>query len=384
MSELSNSTRYILVTGSDGLLGWHTRVFLSTEPAVTVIPCNRQQFADDEYLHDALSRAHAVIHLAGVNRGTDDDIRTNVDIADRLIAACEKTDSRPHVLYSNTTHCDRDSVYGKSKQAVADHLASWAEREDARFCNFVLPHIFGEHGQPMYNSVTSTFCHQIANGHEPTLTGDGDLELLHAQEAVQAFWSAIQEGLVGTARPNGVPMKVSELLARIQSLAERYESGVTPNLDDPFDLRLFNTYRSYIPHEQRPKDLQVWADERGDLFEAIRADGQGQVFLSTTKPGITRGEHFHFNKVERFLVVQGQAKIRVRRVLHDDLHVFDVRGDAPQAIDIPTLHTHNITNVGDTTLLTLFWAGEHFDRENPDTFACLVEPGQSIEVSTQA
>ena len=125
-----------------------------------------------------------------------------------------------------------------------------------------------------------------------------------------------------------------------------------------------------MPHEERLKDLKLHADERGDLFEAIRVDGKGQVFLSTTHPGVTRGDHFHTRKVERFLVLSGKAKIRLRKVMDDEVFTYEVNGDKPQAIDIPTLHTHNITNVGDEPLVTLFWAGEHFDLENSDT-CCL-------------
>jgi UDP-2-acetamido-2,6-beta-L-arabino-hexul-4-ose reductase len=163
-------------------------------------------------------------------------------------------------------------------------------------------------------------------------------------------------------------MKVSEFLARLQHLAGRYADGVVPNVDDAMNLRLFNTYRSYIPMDRRPIDLTVHSDDRGGLFESIRCDGPGQVFLSTTKPGITRGNHFHRRKVERFLVVQGTAEIRVRHVLSGDTHTFEVDGSKPQAIDIPTLHTHNISNVGDDELLTLFWAHEHFNPDDSDTY----------------
>ena len=151
-------------------------------------------------------------------------------------------------------------------------------------------------------------------------------------------------------------------------MADRYREGTVPNLDDDFELQMFNTFRSYIPHEKRPQDLTVHSDDRGWLFEAIRSDGQGQTFLSTTKPGITRGNHFHLHKVERFLVVEGKAKIRLRKIGSDDVYTFEVNGENPQAIDIPTLHTHNISNAGDGPLLTLFWSAELFDPENPDTY----------------
>jgi UDP-2-acetamido-2,6-beta-L-arabino-hexul-4-ose reductase len=144
-------------------------------------------------------------------------------------------------------------------------------------------------------------------------------------------------------------------------------------LTQPLDLRLFNTYRSYCTHEQRAHTLKLHTDNRGSLFESIRSDGCGQVFLSTTHPGITRGNHFHTRKVERFVVIDGEAEIKVRRMLTSETHTYRVNGVAPQAIDIPILHTHNIKNVGDRPLLTMFWAGEHFDPQDSDTFFCDVD-----------
>ena len=237
----------------------------------------------------------------------------------------------------------------------------------------ILPHIFGEHGKPFYNSVVSTFCHQLATGETPKIDRDGQLNLLHAQDLSQFIWEQIESGYSGESRPPGQPIKVSELLERLNRLTGRYTNGTVPNLSDGLDHRLFNTWRSYLDHDHRPTELTLHADDRGDLFEAIRADGQGQVFVSTSHPGITRGNHFHTHKVERFLVVNGQAKIRLRKVHTDEIHTYEVSGDKLQAIDIPTLHTHNITNVGDGPLVTLFWAGEHFDPDNSDTYFLPVE-----------
>ena len=371
---MSEHTRKILVTGSGGLIGWHMRVFLSTKPEVEVIPCNRQQFNDDAYLQDGVARADVVIHLAGMNRGDEDEIAAaNVAIADRLIDACRETDSKPQIIYSSSTHADGDSKYGISKRTAGEHFAAWAQSESAKFCNLILPHVFGEHGKPFYNSVVSTFAHQIAAGESPTVTGDGQLNLMHCHDVALTIWEKIESGSSGDYRPQGTPIGVVELLERLTRLSTRYREGVIPNLDDPLDHRLYNTWKSYFPHDQRPISLTLHSDDRGHLFETIRSDGQGQVFLSTTHPNITRGNHFHFHKPERFLVISGKAKIRLRKVLTDEVHTYEVSGDNLQAIDIPTLHTHNISNVGDEPLVTLFWAGEHFDPENPDTYFLPVE-----------
>ena len=371
----SNSQLNILVTGSDGLIGWHFRAWLYTRgESVNVIPCNRAQFNDDVYLSNAIEKADVIVHLAGMNRGEEEEIvETNIGLARRITEICQQLECRPHIIYSNSTHCDGDSRYGYSKRVAGETFDAWANSEDARFLNLVLPHVFGEHGKPNYNSVVSTFCHKLATGETPQVTGDSALNLLHAHDVAQIIWESIESGTVDELRPNGCKMFVSELLERLQRLSGRYAEGVIPEMSEAIDHKLFNTFRSYIPYDKRAIDLQLHEDERGNLFESVRADGTGQVFLSTSHPDVTRGRHFHFRKVERFLVIQGKAKIRLRRVFTDEIVTYEVSGDVPQAVDIPTLHTHDITNVGDTPLLTLFWAGEHFDPDDSDTYSMPVE-----------
>jgi UDP-2-acetamido-2,6-beta-L-arabino-hexul-4-ose reductase len=285
-----------------------------------------------------------------------------------LVSICRATKQAPHFVYSSSTHVDGPTKYGQSKRIAGEVLAKFAKESGTCLSNLVLPHVFGEHGKPFYNSAVSTFAHQIANGESPTVTGDGQLSLLHAHDVAKVAWQAVCDGSDGEMRPTGTPLKVTQLRDLLESLATRYAEGTVPNLDNTFHLQMFNTYRSYISHPNRPIDLTLHTDDRGALFEAVRSDGQGQTFLSTTKPGITRGNHFHFQKVERFLVVQGQARIRLRKVFSEKVHHFDVDGSRPQAIDIPTLHTHNITNIGSGPLLTLFWSSELFNPESPDTF----------------
>jgi len=364
----------ICITGSHGLLGWHVRYFLMSRSDVEVIPCDRQQFNDDIYLEQCVQNANAIIHLAGVNRGSEESITdSNRSITNRLLKTLRDNDCRPHVLFSSSTHIDRDSAYGKSKRDSAKSFEAWAEAEDARFCNLVLPNIYGEFGKPFYNSVVSTFCHQLANRETPEVKQDSEIELMHAYDLAKFIWENIDNGTVGQVRAKGTRCTVSELKSTLTNLSTRYFDGVVPQLDSDFELRLFNTLRSYIGKSELPVDLTTHKDDRGSLFETIRCDGTGQVFFSTTKPGITRGNHFHTHKVERFVVLQGSAEIKLRRIGFSETTTYKVRGSKPQAIDIPTFHTHNIKNTGDTPLLTLFWSGEHFDPDHPDTFPLDVE-----------
>jgi UDP-2-acetamido-2,6-beta-L-arabino-hexul-4-ose reductase len=155
----------------------------------------------------------------------------------------------------------------------------------------------------------------------------------------------------------------------LNRMHELYSLGEVPPLTTPFEVNLFNTYRAFRFPEMFPIAAQVHADERGDLVETVRSHGgTGQSFVSTTAPGKLRGDHYHLHKVERFFVLKGEAEISLRRLLHDDVVTFRLSGDRPAFVDMPTLWVHNIRNVGDTELLTVFWADQLLDQENPDQY----------------
>ena len=182
----------------------------------------------------------------------------------------------------------------------------------------------------------------------------------------------IQKRLRPEVRISGTPLSVVELLDRLTGFKATFGEHVIPRLDDKFTLRLFNTWRSYLYPEQWPIQLTLHSDERGTLFEGVKTVNGGQGFLSTTRPGVVRGGHYHRFKLERFLVARGEAEIRIRRLLEDDVRTFTVNGKQPCFIDIPTLHTHEIQNTGSEELLTFFWAHEIFDPGNPDTITAPV------------
>lgn len=363
------------VTGAHGLIGWHTLCFLHVTDQVTPIGASRADFASPNALDDFVNKCDAIIHFAGQNRGDDELVeRVNQQLAEQLVESLERVGQTPHLVFASSTHIDRDTAYGRSKRAAAKIFNDWSERCGAMFTNLILPHVFGEFGRPFYNSVVSTFCHQLALGEEPCIELDGQLELLHAHEVAEIALATIVNAQEGDVRPEGRVLQVSEMLGMITSMADRYRQGVIPGFNDPFELRLFNVFRSYLYPDYYPQSITLHRDQRGALFESVKSDHGGQAFLSTTKVGVTRGDHFHFNKVERFLVINGQAEIRIRRLLTDQVTVFKVGGEQPVYIDIPTLHTHNITNIGDSDLLTFFWSHEIFDPVNSDTYAEPVIP----------
>lgn len=362
------------VTGADGFLGWHVRCRLLADRIETVT-ANRATFADDTLLDRFVAEADVIIHCAGVNRANDDaEIENgNPDLADRLTQAMTRTGSMTPIVYTNTTQSTADNLYGRSKQAAADHFAEFLRPTGVTFDDVVLPHLFGEFGRPNYNSAVITFAHHLAVGTEPAINGDGRLELLHAGDAAVALVGLALAAQDTRHRLDGTPMTVGEAWDVLSEAHRRYvDDGTIPPSARRIDLQLFNMLRSQLYLAGfYPQAITRHADARGAFSELVRADGPGQTSVSTTVPGISRGDHFHFDKVERFVVVSGEATISLRQLFTDDVRTFRVSGDEPVFVDMPPLVTHNIVNVGDTTLTTIFWAGDHFDPAVPDTF---VEP----------
>ncbi len=311
-------------------------------------------------LRESLRDVDTVLHLAGVNRAeTGEEVeRGNVRLAEDLGTAL---DGRPvHVVYADSVQRDLDNPYGRGKRRAAEVLAGLP----GTLADVVLPNLFGEHGRPAYNSFVSTFCHEIAHGRQPQVTGDREIPLLHAQAAARALLEAALEPGDGVVPVEGEPHGISEVRETLSGFHTLYaERGEIPDLSTTFAVDLFNTYRSYLFPQQFPITPAVHRDARGDLFETARAHGgPGQVFVSTTHPGHTRGEHYHLHKVERFFVVSGEAEISLRRLLHDDVVTFRLSGDQPSFVDMPTMWVHNLRNVGSGDLVTMFWADQLLDR----------------------
>jgi UDP-2-acetamido-2,6-beta-L-arabino-hexul-4-ose reductase len=365
-----------VVTGASGLLGWHTSSRLhaancaaryrnEVEP-IELVTLSHETFDDDKLLDAALTSADIVLHFAGLNRGSHEEVEAaNPAIARRIAASIERTHARPHVVYANSTHSASETPYGRSKKHAAEILKAAVPS----MTDLVLPHIFGECARPYYNNVTATLIDQLWRGEQATINPDGEVELLHAGSVANI---AIAKGMAaesGTVRLAGRPMTIVELYSKLTEFHRCYQSNVFPILGDAFDLALFNTYRTGGYPHYYPLRMKINCDARGVLFESAKSMGGSQTFLSTTQPGKIRGDHFHTDLVERFLVVSGEATIRIRKVLTNEVQSFRVSGSEPVAIDMPPLHTHHIVNDGDGELITFFWAHRHFNPDNPDTFA---------------
>lgn len=369
------------ITDADGFLGWHLRCLLHGDTNDVALPCDQASYTNDNAIDNLAATSDAIVHFAGINRGTDDEVLNgNLAITDRLIGALRRSGRLPHVLFASSIQIERDNPYGQAKRVCAQHLQAWADSCGARLTTVVLPNEFGEFGRPFYNSVVATFCHQLVHGEEQHIVTDAPLELIHAQDAVAQFVRIAHDGTVGVVRVTGnAPLLVSEILARLQGLNASYVGGTFPVLADPLDLQLFNTLRSFRFPDQAQGTFEVHADARGSLWDVIRSQGAGQSFVSWTEPGVTRGDHYHRHKVERFAVLSGSGRIRLRRLFSSDVHTYDLTGETPSYVDMPTFCTHSIENTGSAPLLTLFWSGELFDMGKPDTWS---EPVLAQEATT--
>lgn len=362
---------HVALTGAGGFLGWHTRCALRESNTAAASIAVGVDF-DREAAADAIDGSSRAIHIAGVNRASDEEVESgNLGFAEQFADALRSARTPPPVIvYANSTQAGNGTVYGEAKARAAETVAQAARDVGAEFVDLLLPNLFGEHGRPFYNAVTATFSHLIANGEPPTVDVDRELSLLHAQDAVDL--------LTGVAPVDSLPHlvraeTVTGLLRRLEGYAALYRQGEIPAVDDDFARDLFNTYRSYTFPAQAPVMLTRHADARGSFFEIIRSHGgPGQSSFSTTVPGVTRGDHFHRRKIERFTVLQGQARISLRRLFTDEVVSFEVSGDEPGAVDMPTMWAHNITNIGDDLLYTSFWTNDIFNPQNPDTIAEVV------------
>jgi UDP-2-acetamido-2,6-beta-L-arabino-hexul-4-ose reductase len=401
------------ITGQAGFIGTHLYNTLSlNEEKYECIPFRDDYFQAQEALDAFVIQCDVIVHLAAMNRHNDPDVlyRTNIELVQKLVFSMERTQSKPYVIMSSSLQEERDNLYGRSKREGRVLFNEWAERNDAAFTGLIIPNVFGPFGVPFYNSVISTFSHQVVNNLEPKIEVDAELKLIYVGDLVQRVIGLVDsytdltdgtdiqgsdtinnttESSKGTdidsqfstlnsplAKPERLihvehmaEYKVTELLEKLKGFREMYQvKGIFPDLKDRFDLCLFNTFRSYISKEHFPVKYRKNSDPRGVYVEAMKFCSGGQAAFSTTVPGITRGNHFHIRKVERFAVIQGKASIKLRKFGSEEVIEYIVDGSDPGYVDMPIWYTHNISNVGDGELLTMFWINEFYDPADPDTY----------------
>ncbi|TCK84882.1 polysaccharide biosynthesis C-terminal domain-containing protein [Albibacterium bauzanense] len=363
------------ITGQNGFVGKHLYNMLCLFPdEFERIEFKKEYFADLSSLDQFTSSCDVIVHLAAMNRHSDPKViyTTNIALVESLIESLIRTKSKSHILFSSSSQESKDNMYGKSKKEGRELFIKWAEEFNGQFTGMVIPNVFGPFGRPFYNSVIATFCHQLTHAEMPVIQIDGELNLIYIGELVEEFIQQIRSKksnlnyqVIHTAHS-----KVSEILSLLNRYKEDYlEKGGIPAINSRFELNLFNTFRCYIDTENHfPVKFTQHIDPRGAFVEVIRLNVGGQVSFSTTVPGITRGNHFHTRKIERFAVIKGKALIQLRQIGTDQILDFYLSGEEPAYVDMPVWYTHNIKNIGEEELFTIFWINEFFDPNDTDTY----------------
>ena len=372
MMNVTSQQLTVGVTGASGFVGRHTVLALK-QADCRVVPLGRDETGDPQRLARLVADCDVVVHLAGANRGDEAEVAAaNISLAWSLVQAFETAGVSPRVVYAGSTQEEAGNSYGNSKREAGEVLMDWARRQQTVATSLTIPNVFGPGCKPFYNSVTATFCHLLATGEEPTVQVDKDLELIFVGDlaAEIADYVVAHPEETGRVRVYGeLHATVSELLVELRTMAAAYfANGEVPDLSNESRRQLFATFLSHVPAEAQAHNRVKHADARGDFVEVLKLREAGQVSFSTTRPGVTRGDHYHTRKFEWFCVVRGQAVIRLRPVGGGEIIEHAVDGSQPRFITIPPMFTHHIENVGGEELLTLFWISEQYDADDADTF----------------
>lgn len=316
-----------------------------------------------------------VFHLAGINRPKDaaEYMQGNFGFTATLLTELERNHNTCPVMLSSSVQAEQDNPYGQSKLAGEKFLRTYGERTGAKTLIYRFPNLFGKWCRPNYNSVIATFCHNIANG-LPIQVNDPNAQFRFAyvDDVVAELIAALQGKEHRSGECCYVPVAhtaaVGQLAQLINGFHASRETLSVPDMSDDFTAKLYATYLSYLPEKEFSYPLKMNVDARGSFTEIIRTAERGQFSVNISKPGITKGNHWHHTKNEKFLVVSGKGVIRFRRVDSEEIISYYVSGEKLEVVDIPTGYTHNIENLGDTDMVTFMWASECFDPQKPDTY----------------
>lgn len=368
------------ITGQSGFVGTHLFNTLGLYPdEFERIPFEDAYFQNDAELHLFVKQCDVIVHLAAMNRHPDPKViyKTNLKLVNQLIETLEMEQVQPHVLFSSSTQEEKENEYGKSKREGRTLLEKWAKQNNASFTGMVVPNVYGPFGQPNYNSFIATFCHRLTHGETPQVIQDSNVRLIYVGSLCNHILNkirAVQKSELPVIERDEVPYdfdkKVTEILSLFEVFKNLYvDKGYIPELKDRNEVNLFNTFRCYIDNVTRyPVKLEQHADSRGVFVETIKLGVGGQVSFSTTVPGVTRGNHYHTRKIERFTVIKGKARIQLRKIGTNEVLDFYLDGKEPSYVDMPIWYTHNITNTGSEELYTQFWINEWYNPEDGDTF----------------
>lgn len=359
----------VLITGANGFIGSNLRMFLAERKDITIDTYTAENTEDE--LEEKLKHADFIVHLAGVNRPKDttEFISGNTDLTKLIVDLLNKNNSRAPLIFSSSIQAELDNDYGLSKRAAEDYILENYEPGIV----FRLHNVFGKYCRPNYNSVVATFCDNISHDREIQISDrNAKISLIYIDDICKTFMDIIDEKII-PEKPYCYVLPVKEItLGELADLLYSFKNSMSsinvPATGDDFIKKLYSTYISYCDLDNMVVNTALHTDERGVFSELVHTATSGQFSVSTSKPGIVRGNHYHHTKVERFIVIKGTAKISMRKVGTDEVKEFDVSGDKIQIVTIPVGYTHNIKNTGDDEMILLIWCNELFDTNNPDTF----------------
>lgn len=365
----------VLVTGAHGFVGKNLVATLQRrveDHAVNIFEFTSANSLDE--LPALVENADIVFHLAGCNRPeNEEDFQTvNVGLTESILNCLEKSSSAAPIVVSSSTQAEKDNPYGRSKLAAENAVEAYHKRTGNPAAIYRLPGVFGKWSRPNYNTVVATFCHRLSRGEEITINDPSSpMTLVYIDEVVRCFLRHLDQPEKIQLREEveeTFDLTVGELAQRLQNINSVRKSLQVPDLADPLNRYLYSTYNSFLAEDNFASSVDLKTDDRGWLFELVKSKSFGQIFVSTTKPGITRGNHYHDTKIEKFCLIQGQGIIRFRHLESADVIEYPVDDSDIKIVDIPPGYTHSIENNGDQTMLVLFWASEIFDPSRPDTY----------------
>ena len=367
----------IVVTGADGFIGKNLRVRLHELGFSDVVKITSASSAAE--LHAALIEADFVFHLAGVNRPKDpaEFATGNAGFTQALCNALLASGRRVPVAYASSTQAALDNPYGRSKKDAEVALLACARSTGAPVHLFRLPNVFGKWCRPHYNSGVATFCHSLTRGLPVTVNDPtAPLHLVYIDDVVAAFIGLLTAPAEGGLK-EVVPVyatTVGEVVHTLQGFAASRQSLLTARVGMGLVRALYSTYVSHLPPESFDYAVPRHVDPRGEFVEMLKTPDCGQFSYFSAHPGVTRGEHYHHSKTEKFLVIRGTAHFGFRHIETGQVHEVVTRGGEARIVETVPGWTHNITNIGDDEMIVMLWANEIFDRTQPDTIALKVRP----------
>ena len=363
----------VLVTGSNGFVGKNLIAELEATTDHEILSYDKD--TDVSSLDSYCEKADFIFHLAGVNRPETEAefMMGNFGFTSTLLGTLKKHNNACPVMISSSIQASLSNPYGESKKAGEDLLKFYSEETGATVLIYRFPNVFGKWCRPNYNSAVATFCHNIAHD-LPVMVNDPEviLNLVYIDDVVKELVGALdgKENRQGDICevPTVHTVKLGDIVSLLESFKASRDERSIPNMADAFTKKLYSTYLSYLPEDQFSYPLKMNVDQRGSFTEIIRTPDRGQVSVNISKPGITKGNHWHHTKNEKFLVVSGTGVIRFRNLNSDEVIEYFVSGEKMEVVDIPVGYTHNIENIGDTDMVTIMWVNESFNPEEPDTY----------------